>query len=197
MIDYLTDMRRRYRERDLPWDEVLPPPEVVAIAEQLPPGRVLDLGCGSGRACIALARRGWCCTGVDIVPEAIALAEERATSAGITHRITFHVASVAHLDVLHPSYDLAIDVGCLHSLSDADAQSYASGLVRLLRPGAVYLLFGRLADTPVREGMYGLSKLRVGTLFAPSLRLDRVVTGTTTTAEGAVRPSAWFWLTRR
>ena len=42
--------------------------------------RILDLGCGPGRASIYLARLGWQVDGVDFVPQAIATARQRARS---------------------------------------------------------------------------------------------------------------------
>lgn len=68
------NFQRRYRERDMPWDAELPPPEILTLIAQLPPGRALDIGCGTGRACAALALAGWQVDGVDYVAEAIALA---------------------------------------------------------------------------------------------------------------------------
>ena len=47
------------------------PPEVMAIAEVLPAGRVLDIGCGFGRTAIYMSQKGWQATGVDYVPKAI------------------------------------------------------------------------------------------------------------------------------
>ncbi|NTW00713.1 MAG: class I SAM-dependent methyltransferase [Oscillochloris sp.] len=195
-MNYLSDMRRRYQQRDLPWDDPLPPPEIIAAAAQLPPGRMLDLGCGGGRACIYLAQRGWCCTGIDIVPEAITLAEERADAAGVSAQIYFHVGSVADLDLRLAPYDLAIDVGCLHSLNDDQARRYADGLARLLRPGAHYLLFGRTEQPGIADGLRGLTEPRVRALFAPNLRIDTAVFGMTENAQSDAVPSAWFWLSR-
>ncbi len=50
-----TRFQQRYRDGDLPWDHDLPPPEIIAVAERLPPGRVLDLGCGTARASVFLS----------------------------------------------------------------------------------------------------------------------------------------------
>ncbi|NTU85530.1 MAG: class I SAM-dependent methyltransferase, partial [Chloroflexales bacterium] len=108
-----------------------------------------------------------------------------------------HVSSVARLDMLEPPYDLAIDVGCLHSLNDPDARAYAAGLARLLRPGAGYLLFGRCPDSAVTDGLRGLTEGRVRALFAGSFQVDRVAPGMTTNAVGRAIPSLWLWLTRR
>ena len=56
------------------WWRMLPPPAA---------GPVLDLGCGSGRASVWLAERGWRVTGVDHQPEALELAACLAKSRGV------------------------------------------------------------------------------------------------------------------
>ena len=104
-------MQQRYRAHDVPWDQPLPPPEIIALADELPPGKALDLGCGPGRTSIYLAQRGWQCDGIDFVPEAIALAQERAAQAGVADHARFTVGSVTHLEGMAPPYDLAIDIG--------------------------------------------------------------------------------------
>lgn len=45
--------------------------ELTACVEPLPPGRVLDLACGSGRHSVWLRERGWEVTGVDLVQPAM------------------------------------------------------------------------------------------------------------------------------
>jgi SAM-dependent methyltransferase len=55
---------------------------VEALA--LPAGaRILDVGCGPGRHAVALARRGYAVTGVDVSPRFLAIAAERARRAGV------------------------------------------------------------------------------------------------------------------
>lgn len=100
MTDPTTRFQRfqqRYRDGEIPWDADLPPPEVIAVADVLPPERALDLGCGTGRACVYLAARGWSVDGVDFVPEAIMRAEERIRRAGVTDRVRLFAASVTDL----------------------------------------------------------------------------------------------------
>ena len=50
---------------------------------QLPPGRALELGCGTGTNTVWLAQHGFDCTGVDLSPRAIARARQRADEAGV------------------------------------------------------------------------------------------------------------------
>ena len=45
--------------------------------------RVLDVGCGPGRHAVALARRGYAVTGVDISPRFLELAADAARAAGV------------------------------------------------------------------------------------------------------------------
>src|SRR4051812_28941152 len=45
------------------------------------PGRLLDLGCGTGRLLVAFARRGYRVLGVDLSADMLAVAGEKAMAA--------------------------------------------------------------------------------------------------------------------
>jgi SAM-dependent methyltransferase len=190
-------MTERYqKQEDLSWDDPLPPPEVREVAAGLPVGRALDLGCGYGRAAIYLAQLGWQVDGVDFIELAIAEARRRAEAAGVTVR--FHVSSVTSMPFLTAQYDLAVDVGCMHSLDAAGLVAYESELRRLLRPGATYLLFARLREGLAgEENKPGIEEARLRALFAQDWQLERVEYGRTRVAEDSEWASGWFWWQRR
>lgn len=188
----------RYRAGEVPWDDELPPPELMELVEDVPAGRALDLGCGYGRASIFMAQEGWQVDGVDFIPEAIVEANARAAAAGVAGRTHFHVSSVSELGFLHGPYDLALDVGCLHSLAEPGLQAYRDELARLLRPGAVYLLFARLAEeNGEEEGPRGIEESAVRALFQEGFMLEQMERNVTQMAEKPAWPSAWFWFRRR
>jgi SAM-dependent methyltransferase len=104
------------------------------------PGRALDVGCGSGRDAVYLAKRGWQVTAVDSVEKALASARQRAAEEGVEVRwVTGDVAELGRLG-LQPGYDLLYDFGCIHGLSDAARKGAAVGLTQLAAPGAMLLL---------------------------------------------------------
>ena len=78
-----------------PWDSGIVPPEVVDFICTHPPGRALDLGCGTGTSSLALAKAGWQVTGVDFVPRAIRIARAKAKAAGVS--VDFRVGDVTRL----------------------------------------------------------------------------------------------------
>jgi SAM-dependent methyltransferase len=131
-------LRERYASGETPWDHELPPPELMATIEALPPGRALDLGCGYGRAAIYMARHQWQVDAVDFIDLAIEEAVRRAEQAGVAARIQFHVSPVTDLHYLTGPYDFALDVGCMHNFDEAALRAYRDELVRLLRPGGLY-----------------------------------------------------------
>ncbi|GAA1853052.1 FAD-dependent oxidoreductase [Microbacterium koreense] len=59
---------------------------LVDLVADLPPGRVLDIGCGEGADVIWLAQHGWEAVGVDISDNAVARAAEHAADAGVAAR---------------------------------------------------------------------------------------------------------------
>src|SRR3954469_25668507 len=79
-----------YRAGKAPWDTGVTPPELVDLVEgheALPPGRALELGCGTGTNATYLARHGWEVVAVDLIDRAVDQAREKAAAAGVTVRL--------------------------------------------------------------------------------------------------------------
>lgn len=136
-----------------PWDTGVPPPEVVEFADAHSPATALDVGCGTGAISVFLAERGWTVTGVDFVPLAIWKARRRCRH--LARRPTFRVQKVPELHRISAPFDLIVDVGCFHSLPQADRRPYADRVQALLRPGGHLLLYAFTRQTgagvPVEE----------------------------------------------
>lgn len=189
----------RYEAGSVPWDDPLPPPEIQALAMDLPPGKALDLGCGYGRVAIYLARRGWSADGIDFVPQAVEIARQRAAAAGVAELARFHVASAAELDFLDPPYDLAIDIGCMHSFSEELLRGYRRELERLLATGGRYVLFARLRDGEAvdGEGPRGIAEATINELLRDGFHLEHKEHGVSQMGDQPPWNSAWFWFRRR
>ena len=75
-----------YRVGFTPWDNDEIPAELAALVDgddALPPGRALDIGCGTGTQAVHLARAGWTVTGIDAVEKPLVKARRRAASAAV------------------------------------------------------------------------------------------------------------------
>ncbi|MCP5099732.1 MAG: class I SAM-dependent methyltransferase [Chloroflexi bacterium] len=188
----------RYENDDIPWDDELPPPEVIEMAEKLAPGRVLDIGCGYGRTCTYLAQHGWQADGVDFVEKAIAEAEIRAKAIGVADAVHYFQGSVTAMSFLTASYDLAVDVGCLHSMPQSELIGYRNELKRLLREGAIYLLYARILQDGAESEAdpRGVLETAVRALFADGFVLERFEPGVTEMDDAQQWQSAWFWYKR-
>jgi len=125
--------------RKPPWDTNQTPPELIAVIGESPPGRALDLGCGTGTNVIKLAEEGWQVTGVDFVPKAIQTAKKKARQAGVA--VEFYVGDVTRLENINGFFDLILDIGCYHSLDSTGMAAYREQVKRLLAPGGTYMLY--------------------------------------------------------
>ena len=102
-----------------------------------PPGKLLDLGCGTGRLCAHFAPKGFDCVGVDLSEEMLAKARENAPTA------TFLNANLVELSELPDrSFDYA---ACLFStLGMVRGAGNRAGVVanafRVLKPGGKFVL---------------------------------------------------------
>lgn len=165
-----------------PWDTGISPPELKRFIESHPPGRALDLGCGTGTNVITLVKNGWQATGVDFAGRAIREARHKAKQAGIEAR--FLVEDVTHLKGIEGPFNLILDMGCFHNLDGDNIQAYCANLERLLSEGGTYLMYGFFRP---EEGSTGLAETHLNPLNE-TLQLVERQDGT----ERGRRPSAWF-----
>lgn len=134
--------RWRYLRGQTPWETDETPAEVLEFIAVNPPGKALDLGCGTGTHSLTLARHGWEVTGIEFVPGAVRVARKRAADCGLTP--TFIQADVSRTVGLDGPFDFALDIGCLFTLNEKERECYARNIARLLKPGAWYMLYAWL-----------------------------------------------------
>ena len=132
-----------YRIGFTPWDGHQLPAHLRELVEgqaAIPAGRALDVGCGTGDTTIYLARHGWDATGIDFVERAL----EKARIKGERERanIRWLKADVTALGQyeIGGGFNLVVDNGLLHGLSDEDcvrsrAQSARRGRRTASDPG--------------------------------------------------------------
>lgn len=110
------------------------PLRVAYIAERagLAGARVLDVGCGGGLLCEALAREGAAVTGIDMAGDSIEAAREHASGCGLV--IDYRRAAVAELASARPgAYDVVTCMELLEHVPDPGA--VVAACAALVRPG--------------------------------------------------------------
>ena len=103
-----------------------------------PGDKVLFLGCGAGHTLLALARRGFDVSGIDISAEAIAWAREKAAEAGLAAVLS--VGDVVTLD-RYPdsSFRFILDDYCLQCVIGGERGVCFANVFRILEPGGAFL----------------------------------------------------------
>ena len=104
-------------------------------------GPVLELGCGSGRVCLALAQAGLEVTGVDTSAAMLALARAHVEDAGLSERARLELTDVRTL-AYESQFALAIYPlnGFLHLLTVEDQLDALRSAHRALLPGGFLIV---------------------------------------------------------
>lgn len=129
-----------YRLGFTPWDGHPTATSLQQLTAELPPGKALDVGCGTGDTSIYLAQHGWQVTGVDFVAQAVGKARAKADAAGMS--VDFKHADATRLTTerVGTGFDLIVDNGCLHGMSDDDRDRYAREVTAVAASDARLLL---------------------------------------------------------
>jgi SAM-dependent methyltransferase len=111
--------------------------------------RVLDAPCGFGRHALALARRGFKVTGVDLSEVELQRARERATAAAV--HVDLVCQDMRAMD-FSEEFDLALNLfSSIGYFSDEEDRQLLDRFCRALRPGGAFVLETRNRDHYIRH----------------------------------------------
>ena len=153
----------------LPWHREEIPPFLEKAATG---GKALDIGCGTGVFSVYLAKRGMKVTSLDYMAKAIEFTRSHAASNGV--ELEAVQADITQWKT-HDRFDLILDSGCLHGLSDEQRVLYKQQLLTWLSERGSYILlhFGKrnfLDWSPV--GPRRMRRADIEGFFSPELRLE-------------------------
>lgn len=156
--------------RQPPWDTGVSPPELLEFIQTHPPGRAIDIGCGTGTNLLTLARAGWKVTGVDFAPRAIKLARQKLKEAGVQAELL--VKDATKLDGINGRFDLAFDLGCFHTIPQDGKLEYLKQLDRILALNGFWLMYGFL-QSDTGHARHGLSEGEIQQISSQLTLLSR------------------------
>jgi SAM-dependent methyltransferase len=196
------DWDERYAQQNTPWDTGHPSSELQRVLREreIPCGRALELGCGTGTNAIFLAQQGFDVTAVDISLRAIKQARVKADEAG--GDITFRAADLLELSDLEPSFPLVFDRGVYHAVRREALTGFLDTLSHVTAPGGMYLtLAGNANETrPDEQGPPRVSAMELCCELAALMDLVqlREIRFDETVIDGKHEcPLAWSALFRR
>jgi len=166
-----------------PWDTGISPPELLEFIQNNKPGRAIDIGCGTGTNVITLAKAKWQVTGVDFASRAIKIAKQKIKADGIQADLSVNDAT--KLEGINGVFDLALDLGCFHSILKDGQAKYLTQLDRILAPSGFWLMYGFLNPGTLPSNP-GLAEADISLISAQLTLISR--------RDGLEkqRPSAWF-----
>jgi SAM-dependent methyltransferase len=139
------EWNERYAATELVWGAG-PNQFLEREAEDLRPGRALDLATGEGRNAIWLARQGWRVTGVDFSDVALGKARQIAAAAGVD--IEWVHADVVEYEPEREGFDL-VTILYLH-LDPPERRTVLGRASGAVAPGGTLLLVGHDLDNLTR-----------------------------------------------
>ncbi|MDA0814293.1 MAG: methyltransferase domain-containing protein [Verrucomicrobia bacterium] len=134
-----TDWEQRYQTGDMPWEKGEASPGLVdflAAHPDLPRGRVLVPGCGTGHDARIWARAGFTVTGLDMAPSAVRIANEKTEEAGLEAR--YRLGDFLEEPCLEP-FGWIFEHTLYCAIRPDQRDAYRQAVVRGLKPGGHFL----------------------------------------------------------
>jgi SAM-dependent methyltransferase len=162
-----------YRRRPT-WD-IGPRAELVELVnsgrltpDTLPPGRAVDLGCGTGANALFLAEHGFDVVGIDFSPTALRKARDEAAKSAMGDRARFVLGDLTGeaISGAEGPFDLLVSYGTLEDFWASKRPAVSDTVKRLSHSGSVFVCWCFYA---ARKDLPWLSLSRPSRMFPLTL----------------------------
>lgn len=154
--DYEERYKRVFAAGARSWNDLRPNPHLSFLLDRLPANsRCIEFGCGEGYQSYLMASRGHFVTAIDLSETAIEKAIRNLPEGCRVRFLAGDVTEPSTLKLKNDSYDLAVDIGCLHMMTDdEDRANYLENVNAVVKKGGRFFLLEGLDIedvTPVSE----------------------------------------------
>ena len=133
----------RYRKSPSPW--IFPKEMLFQSLGSIEGKEILDIGCGEGELSTQLAKLGARVTGIDISPELIDVARQRAVADQVQDRVEFLVWDILEKPLPKERFDL---VTCSAVLHHVNISAFLPVLWASVKPGGKAVMIEPLGLSP-------------------------------------------------
>ena len=162
------------------WEQLEPTETLVKFVSETMMSnrsRAIEFGCGEGRDSVFLSRKGFRVLGVDTARSALVNAKRRSKKKRADAE--FVVADIRSLPTKDGVFDLAINVACLHMITDQEGRDrHLHESKRIMKVGGKYLSCNLGVDKEISvEEFYRGRTEKPGTLTSRKIKVNCQGTG--------------------
>ncbi|MFX1369887.1 MAG: class I SAM-dependent methyltransferase [Promethearchaeota archaeon] len=105
-------------------------------------GRILDVGCGTGKLLVEAGRRGFRGIGIDANKDMLAIADARSKKHNLSKRLEFQHGDATQLNFENETFTLVLSTLMISELQSAELAKFLSEASRVSMPNALIVIGG-------------------------------------------------------
>ncbi len=132
-------------------------------------GRMLDIGCGTGKLLLEAGRRGVRGVGIDASPTMLSIARRESEKRNLGRRLRFETGNALDLDISIEPFDLVVSTLMTSELQPDELHRFMNRAAKLVKPDGIVaigdegyptgIVFGRIMGAIRRVSYWIVSRL--------------------------------------
>ena len=105
-------------------------------------GRILDIGCGTGKLLIEVGRKGFKGVGIDMNQSMIEVAEEESKRRNLSHRLKFEIGNALELNLPEEPFDVVVSTLMISELQQSELEQFISAASKYVKSEGILVIGG-------------------------------------------------------